>query len=88
VHKGGEIAGIVNSKDRASDRQLHEGVGVAPVRQRPINRPQSAVLTAEVESVLAPIAMREGERVALASTRVERVVDQESPVAFLDRPCS
>jgi len=32
--------------------------------------------------------MREGKRVALAPTRVERVVDQKDPVAFLDRPCS
>jgi len=32
--------------------------------------------------------MREGQRVSLTSARVERMVDQEGPVAFLDKACS
>jgi len=32
--------------------------------------------------------MRERQRVPLATSRVERVVDQEGPIAFLEEACS
>ena len=58
-HEEGKLTDIVDSEDGTPGRHLHEGIGIAPVRQGPVDRPQSPVLAAEVESVLAwgPTAM-------------------------------
>lgn len=88
AHEEGELASIVDPEDGTSRRQLHEVVRIAHVRQCPVDRPQPPIFTPEVESVLPPVAMREGQRVSLTSARVERMVDQERPIGFLDTACS
>ena len=65
-----------------------ERIYILQVRQCSIDRPEQPIFSTKVDTVLAPVSMRERDDVLFAIAGVEGVVDSKLLVDFLGKRCS